>query len=74
MAAFCICKAHYTTCQLDEGPILEQDVARVSHRDTVADYIRKGKLLERQVLWKALQAHLQDRVTVYDNKCVVFGE
>lgn len=51
-----------------------RDVARVSHRDSVNDYIRKGKMLERSVLWRAIQAHLQDRVTVYNNKCVVFGE
>jgi len=60
---------------LDDGPILEQDVVRVSHRDSVvADYVRKGKLLERSVLWRALQSHLEDRVTVYNDKCAVFGE
>jgi formyltetrahydrofolate deformylase len=66
--------AHYVTSDLDEGPILEQDVIRVSHRDSVRDYQRKGQWLERNVLVSAVQAHLQHRVIVYDHKCVVFSE
>ena len=67
-------KAHYATPELDEGPIIEQDVIPVSHRDDVQDFVRKGQLLERTVLVRALQAHLDNRVIVYDNKCVVFGD
>jgi formyltetrahydrofolate deformylase len=66
--------AHYTTAQLDQGPIIEQAVIPVTHRDEVHGLIRKGRLLERKVLVKALQAHLDDRVIVYDNKCVVFAD
>jgi formyltetrahydrofolate deformylase len=64
--------AHYATADLDAGPIIEQDVVRVSHRDTVADLIRKGKDLERIVLARAVRSHLQNRVLVYGNKTVVF--
>eukprot|EP00980_Cylindrotheca_fusiformis_P026616 scaffold16625_cov118-Cylindrotheca_fusiformis.AAC.7 len=66
--------AHYATQDLDEGPILEQDVISVSHRDEVDDMLRKGRILERNVLLKALEAHLDDRVIVYNNRCVVFGD
>jgi formyltetrahydrofolate deformylase len=65
--------AHYVTVDLDEGPIIAQDVMPVSHRDTVEDLIRKGRDLERSVLSNAVRAHLQDRVIVADNKTVVFG-
>ncbi|WP_353933134.1 formyltetrahydrofolate deformylase [Okeanomitos corallinicola TIOX110] len=64
--------AHYATADLDAGPIIEQDVVRVSHRDTVEDLIRKGKDLERIVLARAVRSHLQNRVLVYGNKTVVF--
>lgn len=64
--------AHYVTPDLDAGPIIEQDVVRVSHRDDVADLIRKGKDLERIVLARAVRAHLQNRVLVYGNRTVVF--
>jgi formyltetrahydrofolate deformylase len=57
--------AHYVTEDLDEGPIIEQDVIRVSHRDSVADLIRKGKDLERIVLARAVRFHLENRVLVY---------
>lgn len=66
--------AHFTTKSLDEGPIIEQDIARVSHRDTVNDMIRKGRTLEKNTLVHALKAHLEDRIIVYKNKCIVFGE
>jgi len=65
--------AHYATSDLDQGPIIEQDVARVSHRDTIDDMIRKGRDLERLVLARAVRLHLQDRVLVHGNKTVVFG-
>lgn len=64
--------AHYVTAELDAGPIIEQDVVRVSHRDEVDDLIRKGKDLERVVLARAVRSHLQNRVLIYDNKTVVF--
>jgi formyltetrahydrofolate deformylase len=65
--------AHYATAQLDEGPIIEQDVVRVSHRDNVEDLIRKGRDLERVVLARAVRLHLQHRILVYDNRTVVFA-
>jgi formyltetrahydrofolate deformylase len=64
--------AHYATTDLDEGPIIEQDVVRASHRDSVADLVRKGRDLEKTVLARAVRAHLHDRVLVYGNKTVVF--
>jgi formyltetrahydrofolate deformylase len=66
--------AHYATADLDAGPIIEQDVTRVSHRDSVANLIRKGKDLERVVLARAVRAHLENRVIVHDNRAVVFDE
>ncbi|KZL50031.1 MULTISPECIES: formyltetrahydrofolate deformylase [Cyanophyceae] len=65
--------AHYATADLDAGPIIEQDVVRVSHRDEIEDLIRKGKDLERVVLARAVRLHLQNRVLVYTNRTVVFG-
>lgn len=64
--------AHYVTEHLDAGPIIEQDVVRVSHRDSVAELIRKGKDLEKVVLARAISLHLDNRVLVYGNKTVVF--
>jgi formyltetrahydrofolate deformylase len=64
--------AHYVTSELDAGPIIEQDVVRISHRDEVDDLIRKGKDLERIVLARAVRSHLQHRVLIYGNKTVVF--
>ena len=64
--------AHYATEQLDEGPIIDQDVVRVSHRDSVDDLARRGRDLERVVLARAVRAHLQHRVLVHRNKTVVF--
>lgn len=64
--------AHYVTEDLDEGPIIEQEVIRVSHRDSVPDLIRKGKDLERLVLARAVRLHLQNRVLTYNNRTVVF--
>jgi formyltetrahydrofolate deformylase len=64
--------AHYATRDLDEGPIIEQDVLRASHRHSVADLVRKGRDVERAVLSRALRWHLEDRVLVHGNKTVVF--
>jgi formyltetrahydrofolate deformylase len=64
--------AHYATADLDEGPIIHQDVARVTHRHDVADLVRKGRDLERAVLAQAMRWHLEGRVLVYGNKTVVF--
>ena len=64
--------AHYATASLDEGPIIEQDVIRCSHRDSVADLTRKGRDVEKLALARAVRAHLQDRVIAYNNRTVVF--
>jgi formyltetrahydrofolate deformylase len=64
--------AHYATTDLDEGPIIEQDVIRTSHRDSVDDLVRKGRDVERAVLARAVRWHLEDRILVYGNKTVVF--
>lgn len=64
--------AHYATRDLDEGPIIHQDVARVTHRHGVDDLIRKGRDLEKTVLAQAVRWHLEGRVLVYGNKTVVF--
>ncbi len=65
--------AHYVTEELDAGPIIEQDVARVSHRQDVEDLRRMGRDLERRVLARAVKWHLEDRVIVHGNKTVVFA-
>jgi formyltetrahydrofolate deformylase len=65
--------AHYVTADLDQGPIIEQDVRRVTHRDGVEALEQKGRELERQVLTRAVRAHLQRRVLVTSNKTIVFG-
>ena len=65
--------AHYVTEELDEGPILDQEVSRVTHRDSVADLTRKGRDLETIVLARAVRAHLEHRVLVYGRKTVVFS-
>lgn len=64
--------AHYATRELDEGPIIHQDVARVTHRHGVEDLVRKGRDLEKSVLAQAVRWHLDGRVLVYGNKTVVF--
>ena len=65
--------AHYATANLDEGPIIEQDVTRVSHRDTVADMIRRGRDLEQQVLARAVRLHLERRLLIEGKRTIVFG-
>jgi formyltetrahydrofolate deformylase len=64
--------AHYVTGDLDEGPIIEQDVERISHRDSPDDLIRKGRDIERRVLARAVRNHLEDRVILNGRKTVVF--
>ena len=64
--------AHYVTEELDAGPIIEQDVVRVSHRDNIATLARVGGDVERTVLWRAVEAHLQDRTIVHAGTTVVF--
>lgn len=64
--------SHYVTADLDQGPIIEQAVARASHRDSVEDLVRKGRDLEKRVLAQAVRAHLDDRILVYAGKTVVF--
>ena len=66
--------AHYVTSDLDEGPIIEQDVERISHRDTPDELVRKGRDIERRVLARAIAHHLEDRVFLNGRKTVVFGE
>ncbi|MCL1817639.1 MAG: formyltetrahydrofolate deformylase [Spirochaetaceae bacterium] len=65
--------SHYVTPDLDQGPIIEQDVARISHRDTVPDLVQKGKNMEKIVLSRAMRLHLEHRVLIFGNKTVVFG-
>ena len=65
--------AHYVTSELDQGPIIDQDVCRVSHRDEVEALAQKGRELERQVLTRAVRAHLDRRVLVSGNRTIVFG-
>ncbi len=64
--------AHYVTADLDEGPIIEQDVERISHADTPDDLVRKGRDIERRVLARAVRYHLEDRVILNGKKSVVF--
>ncbi len=65
--------AHYVTAELDQGPIIEQDVTRVTHRDDVSDLIRKGRDLERQVLGRAVRLHLAHRVLIDAGRTIVFA-
>ena len=62
------------TSDLDEGPIIEQDVERISHRDTPEDLIRKGRDIERRVLARAVRYHVEDRVMLNGRKTVVFTD
>lgn len=64
--------AHYVTSDLDEGPIIEQDVERITHNDTPDDLVRKGRDIERRVLARAVRHHLEDRVVLNDRRTVVF--
>jgi formyltetrahydrofolate deformylase len=64
--------AHYVTQVLDDGPIIEQDVVRIHHRDTIDDLIQKGRDLEKLVLSRAVRWHVENRILLYGNKTVVF--
>lgn len=64
--------SHYVTADLDDGPIIEQDVVRISHRDQVDDLIKKGRDIERSVLSRAVLWHLERRILCYGNKTVIF--
>ncbi|HZG73017.1 MAG TPA: formyltetrahydrofolate deformylase [Chondromyces sp.] len=64
--------SHYVTNDLDEGPIIEQDIERVNHRDNVQDLKKIGRTIERRVLARAVKWHLEDRVIVHENKTIVF--
>ena len=66
--------AHFVTADLDEGPIIEQDVERITHADTPDDLVRKGRDIERRVLARAVRYHLADRVLVNGHKTVVFPD
>ncbi len=66
--------AHYVTADLDEGPIVEQDVERISHRDAPDDLVRKGRDIERRVLARALRHHLEDRVMLNGKRTIVFQD
>lgn len=65
--------SHYVTTELDAGPIIEQDVVRITHKDTVQDLVNKGKDLEKIVLSRAVQKHIERKVLVYKNKTVIFN-
>lgn len=65
--------SHYVTADLDAGPIIEQDVVRISHKDTVEDLVSKGRDLEKIVLSRAVAKHIQRKILTYDNKTVVFS-
>ena len=64
--------AHYATADLDEGPIIHQDVTRINHRNAIHDLIRKGRDLEKSVFAQAIRLHLDNRILVYNNRTVVF--
>lgn len=64
--------SHYVTAELDAGPIIEQDIARVNHKDTVEELIRKGKDVEKLVLARAITAHLRREVLIHGNKTIIF--
>jgi formyltetrahydrofolate deformylase len=64
--------AHYVTEILDEGPIIEQNIARISHRDTIEDLVEKGRDLEKIVLSRAVRWHIENRILLYKNKTIIF--
>jgi formyltetrahydrofolate deformylase len=65
--------SHYVTEELDAGPIIKQDVARISHKDSIENLIRKGQDLEKVVLSRAVEKHIERKILVYKNKTIVFG-
>jgi formyltetrahydrofolate deformylase len=64
--------AHYVTEVLDDGPIIEQGVVRISHRDRIEDLVQKGRDLEKVVLSTAVRWHIENRILLYGNKTVIF--
>ncbi|HLJ45227.1 MAG TPA: formyltetrahydrofolate deformylase [Bryobacteraceae bacterium] len=66
--------AHYVTEVLDDGPIIEQGVERITHRDTLEDLVAKGRDIEKMVLSRAVRWHVENRILLYKNKTVIFGE
>jgi len=66
--------AHYVTADLDEGPIIEQDVERISHQDSADDLVRKGRDIERRVLARAVAFHLESRSFASGSKTIVFRD
>lgn len=65
--------SHYVTTELDAGPIIEQDIVRITHKDTIPDLIKKGRDLEKIVLSRAVEKHIQHKILTYNNKTVVFS-
>ena len=65
--------SHYVTTELDAGPIIEQEIVRITHKDTIEDLVNKGKDLEKIVLSRAVQKHIERKVLVYKNKTVIFN-
>ena len=65
--------AHYVTNELDEGPIISQDVAPINHKHSIKDIIQLGREIERNVLYKAVKAHLEHKIVVYNNKTILFN-
>lgn len=65
--------SHYVTTELDAGPIIEQDITRITHRDSVENLVRKGQDLEKIVLSHAIESHLKRRILVYKNKTILFS-
>ena len=65
--------SHYVTADLDAGPIIEQDTSRITHKDTIEDLVKKGRDLEKIVLSRAVEKHIQRKILTYDNKTVVFS-
>lgn len=65
--------SHYVTADLDAGPIIEQDVIRITHKDTVDDLVSKGKDLEKIVLSRAVRKHIDRKILTYQNKTIIFN-
>ena len=64
--------AHYVTKQLDEGPIIAQDIVKINHNHSIKDLIQLGRGIERNVLYKAVKSHLEYKIIVHDNKTIIF--
>ena len=65
--------SHYVTGELDAGPIIEQDIVRISHKDTPGSLVRKGRDLEKIVLSRAVTEHIERKILTYKNKTIIFG-